>query len=148
MGLIEEYHLGLLPNLLVNWEQVFGKDQFYTLLEYLMMHGSPATRLSPNPAQLILEAPSENITPDSISNYSIGEYFKKYKTKMFISIKRSWFGQVSQTEHQRAKGIIQWSLSKPWVYATISGNPRSGCKQEISDSDRRSVYYLMAEKIR
>lgn len=143
---IEEYHLNI-SSQKISWKDLFHEQQFFVLLEYLMMRGSPSTGLSPNPAELILEAPSFDLDEKSISIFSFKDYFAKYHEKIFFRIKRSWFGQTSETEHNRARSIMSKFDNQPWVYKTIAGNPQSW-RPEVDVSDRKTVYYLMIEKNR
>lgn len=143
---VERFHRGLLNRRNRPWEDFFKEDDFKSLLEFLMMKGSPNVGLSHHPAEFILEAPPLNISANSISLYTFDEYFNKYKQDFKIAIRRQWVGQASNSEHGRALGLVRKLGNAPWVYKDIAGEPRTGWRSNFSKEARRTVYFLMIEK--
>ena len=130
-------------------KNIFSEDEFQLLLNHLMMEvgrGLKTLDATLRP-QFILEAPKENINANNISFYSFDEYFHKYKKYLKIAIRRSWIGQASKHEHGRAFGLNKIPSNKPWVFESISGEPDTGWNPNIPVSERRTVYYIMFEKI-
>ena len=125
-----------------HFTEAFNTNDFYQLLKYLMMQGSPNLGKSDYPANYILTAPSCNINSTNISCLTFDEYFKLYSSNIFISLRRQWVGQSSSTEHTRATGLAAKSENLPWVFKTISGNPRTGWLSEtvFPKSSRKTVY--------
>lgn len=143
---VERFHEGLLSRRNRPWEDFFKEGDFKSLLEFLMMKGSPNVGLSHHPAEFILEAPPLNISVTSISLYTYDEYFDKYKRNFKIAIRRQWIGQASNSEHRRALGLAQKPGNAPWVYEDIVGEPRTGWRSDFPKEARRTVYFLMIEK--
>lgn len=129
------------------WQSFFTENQFKSLLKYLMMTGSPNLGNSSYPAEFILEAPKTIREKDDISVYTFDEYFNAYKDRLFISIRRSWYGQASKSEHGRASSLMKKPGNEGWIFDTVSGKPRSGWKTEINPEERRTVYVCMIEKV-
>ena len=82
----------------------------------------------------------------SISLYTFGEYFERYKRDFKIAIRRQWIGQASDSEHGRALGLVKKPGNAPWVYEDIVGKPRSGWRSNFPKEAMRTVYFLMIEK--
>jgi hypothetical protein len=143
---IIKFHQGLLPNRNLPWQKFLSEKDFKTLLNYLMMGGSPNIGNSLHPAEFILEAPAINISIPSIFIYSFDEYFNTYKEKFQIAIRRQWVGQGSNSEHQRALGLSSKPGNLPWVFNEVVGTPRSGWRDNLDAVDRKTVYFLMIEK--
>jgi len=143
---VERFHQGLLDRRSRPWEDFFTEDDFKSLLEFLMMKGSPNVGLSLHPAEFILEAPPSNISVNSVSLYTFEEYFEKYKRDFKIAIRRQWVGQASDSEHGRALGLVQKPGNAPWVYKDIVGEPRTGWRSNFPKEAMRTVYFLMIEK--
>lgn len=130
----------------VDWALVFqNQNDFYKLLEHLMMQGSPSSGLSAFPAELILEAPAFNISEPELKVFTFEEYFQANRSKLKISIRRQWVGQDS-SEHNRAVSIASNPGNAPWVFDGVSGTPRSGWKLDVPASERKTVYFLMISK--
>lgn len=143
---VERFHQGLLDRRSRPWEDFFQEDDFRSLLEFLMMKGSPNVGLSLHPAEFILEAPPSSISVNSVSLYTFEEYFEKYKRDFKIAIRRQWVGQASDSEHGRALGLVQKPGNAPWVYKDIVGEPRTGWRSNFPQEAMRTVYFLMIEK--
>jgi len=143
---VERFHQGLLDRRSRPWEDFFTEGDFKSLLEFLMMKGSPNVGLSQHPAEFILEAPPSNISVSSVSLYTFEEYFNKYKRDFKIAIRRQWVGQASDSEHGRALGLVQKPGNAPWVYKDIMGEPRTGWRSNFPKEAMRTVYFLMIEK--
>lgn len=143
---VERFHQGLLDRRSRPWEDFFQEDDFRSLLEFLMMKGSPNVGLSLHPAEFILEAPPSSISVNSVSLYTFEEYFEKYKRDFKIAIRRQWVGQASDSEHGRALGLVQKPDNAPWVYEDIVGEPRTGWRSNFPKEAMRTVYFLMIEK--
>ncbi len=140
--LIINFHQGRFSSRDRHFKEAFNTKDFYQLLKYLMMQGSPNLGKSDYPANYILTAPSCNINSTNISCLKFDEYFKMYSSNIFISLRRQWVGQSSSTEHSRATGLAAKSENLPWVFKTISGNPRTGWLSEtvFPKSSRKTVY--------
>ena len=143
-----KFHRGLLDKRNRPWEDFFSKKDFKSLLKFLMMDGSPNYGFSAHKAELILEAPAICNTSDDISVYTFDEYFAKYENKFKIAIRRQWVGQSSDSEHKRAVSLKNKEGNAPWVFNDIVGTPRTGWRKEFPESERRTVYFLMIEKVR
>ena len=74
------------------WQTFFSETEFKDLLHFLMMIGSGNMKVSSYPAELILEAPKNIISNESINVYTFDEYFEKYKNNISIAIRRGWIG--------------------------------------------------------
>ncbi len=143
--LIKLMHDGLLGSRARIWEEFFLQEDFYLVLRHLMLIGSPA-RISQHPATLILTAPPKIRADSEINVYTFDEYFEKEKDNLRISIRRQWVGQTSQSEHRRALSIASDPRNAPWVFDTISGEPRSW-RADFPEEQRKTVYFLMIEKL-
>jgi hypothetical protein len=153
---VRRFHEGELPTRSRPWEDFFTESDFKTLLEYLMMKGSPNLGLSKHPAKFILEAgelsgfslrtmqASDNW---EINVYTFEEYFSKYKYDIKVGVRRQWYGQKSNSEHGRAAGLIKKPGNEPWIFNNVVGTPRDGWRKEIPESERKTVYFLMLEKL-
>ena len=130
------------------WQNIFSEDQFYIVLKYLMMYGSPNYGDSSHPADFILDAPAYGISEHNISVMTFDEYFSRNREKFMIALRRQWIGQNSNSEHGRATSLANKPGNEAWVFKTISGSPRSGWRTSVAEEDRRTVYFLMLEKIR
>jgi hypothetical protein len=130
------------------WNSFFSETEFKSLLHFLMMEGSPNKGFSNDPAKLILEGPRTIISPQSISVYTFEEYFDKYKEKFVIAIRRQWVGQKSKSENSRAKGLAKKTENAPWIFDSVVGQPTTGWDEVTPVSERRTVYFLMIEKVR
>lgn len=143
---VERFHQGLLDRRSRPWEDFFTEDDFKSLLEFLMMKGSPNVGPSQHPAEFILEAPPSSISVSSASLYTFEEYFNRYKRDFKIAIRRQWVGQASDSEHGRALGLVKKPGNAPWVYKDIVGKPRTGWRSNFPKEAMRTVYFLMIEK--
>lgn len=144
---VDAFHQGLLDTRNRPWRNIFNEDDFKLLLRYLMMQGSPNKGNSSHPAALILEAPKVIQSPQQIHTYTFEEYFAQYSNSLMISIRRQWIGQGSDSEHKRARGLARKNGNLPWVYKDIMGEPSSGWMSGFPSQDRRTVYFLMIEKV-
>jgi hypothetical protein len=129
-----------------SWASFFTESEFKQLLEFLMLKGSPNYDLSQHPAELILEAPKQITSSRDLKVYTFDEYFDKYKNAIKIAIRRSWVGQVSKTEHGRAKSISKQADNLPWVFNEVMAEPPTGWRDSFPSSERKTVYYLMILK--
>lgn len=146
---VQNFHEGLIDEGRNRpWNKFFSENDFGALLKHLMLVFNPNKGFSKNPAQFILEAPSTSINAENIQIYSFEEYFNKYKANFKIAIRRSWIGQDSKSENGRAKSISKKLGNIPWVFENVSGVPKSGWMDGIDESQRKTVYYLMLEKVK
>lgn len=129
------------------WRDSFSEEDFYKLLEYLMMKGSPNVGISKHPAEYVMEAPTRISSGRDIDVYTFKEYFDKYKDHFKVSIRRSWLGQKSGSEHGRARSLISKPGNLPFVFDTVSGKPNTGWREECPKDARRTAYYLMLSKV-
>jgi hypothetical protein len=143
-GLIRKFQNGEFESRDRHWSEGFNESDFISLLEFLMMKGSPNLGLSAHPADYILTAPQRNITPSKMSCVTFKEYFAQYKDLIFLSLRRQWVGQSSCSEHKRATGLVNKVDNVPWVFKEIVGSPRTGWKpeSEFPLKDRRTVYMI------
>lgn len=142
--LINNFHSGNFESRDRHWSEGFDQSDFTSLLEFLMMKGSPNLGTSSHPADYVLTAPKSNITPNKIYVDTFEEYFKKYSDVIYISLRRQWIGQSSNSEHNRAVGLANKKENAPWVYPTIVGSPRTGWRpsSEFPVDKRRTVYMI------
>ena len=59
-------------------------------------------------------------------------YFEKYKNNLKIAIRRVWYGQASNSEHGRAKSLMNKEGNASWVINRVSGMPKIH-RQQIAD---------------
>lgn len=150
---VNNFHDGIVRGRSRPWTELFTNEDFKNLTKFLMMTGSPNNGLSNHPAEFILEAPSTNINIQNVAVYNFDEYFEKYKNNFRIALRRQWIGQSSDSEHGRALGIAAKKDNLPWVFESIKGSPRKSLKSgkiwrdEVGESERRTVYMLFIEKI-
>ncbi|WP_238917707.1 hypothetical protein [Clostridium sp. YIM B02555] len=144
---IHQLHNGQIRGRNRSWNDFLSEDNFKIILKYLMMTGSPNIGNSMYPASLILEGPKDLTSTIDISVFTFDEFFHKYKDKIKIAIRRSWYGQASDTEHNRASGLMSKPGNERWVFNTISGKPR-GWRDSIPPNKRKTVYYCMIEKVK
>jgi len=150
---VKKFHNQELSRRNRNWKDFFSEGEFKQLTEFLMMKGAPNVGISSHSAELILEAPASGITTDNINVYVFDEYFDTYKDKFKLAIRRQWYGQASESEHGRARGLMRKPDNAPWVFNDVVGEPnihKSGkrWRPEILEKDRKTVYFLMIEKER
>ncbi len=143
---VNSFHLGHLDRRNRCWADFFLENQFRSLLEFLMMKGSPNVGLSNAPAEFILEAPHSEISLENINVYTFEEYFSKYKSQFKIALRRQWVGQKSNSEHNRALSLLKKAGNAPWIYHDVSGCPRTGWRVNFPAEQRKTVYFLMIEK--
>jgi len=148
---VENFHNGRIEGRNRHWQDFFNENAFKSLLKYLMMEGSPNVQISAHPAEYILEAPSRNISGTNINVFMFDEYFDTYKSMLKIAIRRSWYGQTSESEHKRASGLMRKPENATWVFDDVAGEPavhESGTRwrADVLPVDRKTVYFLMIEK--
>lgn len=140
-----KYHQGERDDRNIKWNDIFKRRDFYDILKYLMMTGYPKKE-SEYKAKFILEAP-KNIKDDkNIKLYIFDEYFNEFQDKIVLSIRRQWVGQKSNSEHKRALGLSKKKDNEPWVFKSIVGQP-SGWRDDFLEDERKTVYFLMIEKL-
>ncbi len=147
---VRRFHTGGYETRSRPWTELFLEEDFRTILEYLMMKGSPKMGLSKHPARYIMNAGLVTTKPTEqwqIDIYSFDEYFKKYRDNFTVGIRRSWYGQKSESEHGRAKGLISKPGNAPWVFDNVSGIPKDGWRNDVQVEERKTVYYLMFETL-
>lgn len=151
---IDNFHWNRIKGRNRPWNEIFEESNLYKLLKFLMMDGSPNYGYSQNRAELILQAPLVDIDNNNIDIFTFDEYFNKFKDDLKIAIRRSWIGQSSDGEHNRAVGLAKKEDNRKWVYESISGSPRRSqttgkiWRDDVDPSDRRTVYYVSIEKSR
>ena len=144
---VKLFHQGRLSRRNRPWKDFFDESDFGKLLEFLMMKGSPNLGVSKHPAELIFEAP-QHFLDGRISVYSFDEYFSKYKETFKIAIRRQWVGQASRSEHSRAVSLAKKTGNAPWVFEDVAGYPNSGWRPGFPKNLRKTVYFLMIEKVK
>ncbi|HHP7231968.1 MAG TPA: hypothetical protein ACFCUY_14060 [Xenococcaceae cyanobacterium] len=143
---VNKFHQGQLTTRNVPWTNFLSEQEFKTLLEFLMMKGSPNLGFSKYPAQYIVEAPKKDINQNNINLYSFSEYFDLYKNNLSIAIRRQWVGQSSNSEHNRALGLSKKPDNFSWIFHEVVREPRSGWRDNFPTNERKTVYFLMIEK--
>ena len=149
---VTKFHNGELDSRDRDWEGFLSEEDFKSILKHFMLEGSAITGDSKYPAEYILEAPYNPTQDNEIEVYSYDEYFAKYKDFFKISIRRVWFGQISNSEHHRAKGLIKKAENSRWVFNNVSGVPNQKSngerwRKDIQEKDRKTVYFLMLTKV-
>jgi hypothetical protein len=143
---VQEFHEGKIPTRNRPWESFFEQQDFEKMLEFLMMKGSPNLGLSKHPAEYILQA--ENyLNCWHIDVFTFNEYFRKYKDFFRIAIRRQWIGQDSKSEHTRALSLAKKNGNMQWIYDNVVGVPSSGWMLNFPIVRRKTVYFLMVEKL-
>ena len=129
------------------WRDFFTEEDFRTMLELLMLKRSPNYGISDHPAKLILEAPETILSENTVQVSTFQEYFEKNKDQFKISIRRVWYGQGSDSEHNRAIGLMKKPGNRPWVFDSVAGTPHSGWRTSIPESERKTIYLLFISKV-
>jgi len=145
---VSDFHSGTVAKRNRDWSDFFSQAEFYNLMNFLMMKGSPNQGMSNNPGDYILEAPRLGFSINNVIIRTFDEYLNHYIHNFKIAVRRSWIGQDSKSEHGRALSISRKAGNSNWVFSTISGTPGSGWQSNFPVSDRKTVYYLMIEKTR
>ncbi|NJR40184.1 MAG: hypothetical protein HC781_16860 [Leptolyngbyaceae cyanobacterium CSU_1_4] len=149
---VNKFHQGLLPKRNQPWQNLFSEEDFKTLIQFLILKGSPNLGISSHPAEFILEAPQTIAEADELLLWTFEEYFEQYKSKLEVAIRRQWVGQESDSEHSRAVGIASKSENLPWVFDDVVGQPKphkttqKRWRDGLLEADRKTVYFLMIEK--
>lgn len=151
---VDNFHNGKLSSRSRPWKELFTEEQFKTLTKFLMMDGSPNLGISNNKAEFILTSSKIIKNDDDIDVYTFDEYFETFKNDLTFSIRRVWFGQSSNSEHKRAKGLMKNPGNQEWIYETISGEPRASnttgkkWRDEVPKKERRTIYIIFVEKVK
>jgi hypothetical protein len=148
---VTKFHKGELESRDRVWASFLSETDFKTILKYFMLVGS-ASGDSKYPAEYILEAPYNPVDDKDIEVCTFDEYFEKYKDLYRISIRRVWYGQASNSEHSRAKGLMKKSDNLKWVFDDVSGEPGpkpdgEKWRKNIPEKDRKTIYFLMLTKV-
>ena len=114
-----------------------AKRAFANCFAHIVEHG-----VSENKAEYILSAPAVISSDRDIECLTFDEYFEKYKNIFYISLRRVWRGQDSNSEHRRAVGLCSKAGNSPWCFKSISGEPRSGWMSSYPSSNRMTAYIL------
>lgn len=130
------------------WSLFFNMNQFLQLLEFLMLKGSPNLGISPHQAEFILESTSPINSVEDIRLFTFRDYFEKFSESIKVAIRRQWIGQKSNSESKRAVGLAKKEGNLPWVFRDVSGQPSTGWNESIPEENRRTVYFLMIEKVK
>ena len=127
----------------IKWNTIFSQDEFYQILNFLMMRGYADLKESLHPAELILVAPkiTEMSNVNEVTLLSFSEFFDNYKENIVIAARRIWLGSKSNIENKRAKSMLKSIDNQSWVYEKISGAPRSWDPQ-FPIHDRKEIFYL------
>lgn len=150
---VNKFHLGEIKRDVPVGQIFFDDNDFKKILNFLMLDGSPNLGISSFPASHILIAPKKVEESSAIQVFDFKSFFETYSTNIFASIRRSWFGQESQSEHERAKQIMADKENLPWVFDDVSGSPREhkttkkAWRDEVLPTDRKTVYYVMLQLI-
>ena len=128
----------------VNFTEIMDVDNFYIILRYLMLEGSPM-KPSKSKAELILINNKKISTDDDISIFTFDEFFQIFKSRISFAIRRVWHGQKSSSEGKRAQSIISNADNSPWVFNDVKGEPRTGWNSEILPKNRKTCYLVFIE---
>jgi len=147
-----KFHRGELESRDRNWSEFLTESDFKSILEYFMLRGSATRGDSKFPAEYILEATVNPSQDSDIEVFTFDDYFDKYKNSFKISIRRVWYGQISNSEHRRAKSLIKKPENLIWVLNEVAGEPSPNSKGErwrmnIQEKERKTVYFLMLTKV-
>ncbi len=143
---VDNFHNGINSSRSRPWRNIFTLQDFTIILQYLMMKGSPNLRESSFPAQYIIEGkPKLNVNSD-LKLFTFEEYLETYQDNLFVAIRRCWYGQSSKSEHNRAMSLMKKSGNTKWIYDNVSGTPKGEWRDNIAESDRKTVYYISIEK--
>jgi hypothetical protein len=129
---------------------VMTKEQFNAVLKYLMLEGSPKKR-SKFTAEFILVSKNKISSPNDLKIFNFEEYLNENSLVHNFARRRSWYGQSSDTEHKRAKGLLKAKNNKQWCFSDVSGLPNlhektnKRWREEIPEAERKTCYYLMIE---
>lgn len=140
--LIDDYHHGKIDRNR-HWSEAFSESEFKSLLHFLMMEGSPRFGFSDHPAKYILTAPVGFTSEHDLSFLTFDEFFEGNKDDVYLTLRRQWLGQSSQSEHNRCKSIIANEENAPWVYSTISGSPASWLPETVFPAEKRRTVYMV-----
>lgn len=133
------------------YSDIMTNEQFKILLKYLMLDGSPKTK-SQFPAQYILKSKKKIFSTGNLQIFNFEEYFNKYSSVNIFRTRRCWYGQESNSEHNRAKGLLKWTDNKPWCFDDVSGLPdlhkktNKRWRDEITVSQRKTCYLIFIEE--
>ena len=150
-NMVDKFHNTKITNRARPWNECFDENDFKLLLEFLMMKGSPNKGRSRHTADYILEAPKKITKNGQISIFEFNDYFESYKNNLKISIRRCWYGQASNSEHNRATSLMKKEENLKWVYCNVSGEPKMNktahkkWRDDIEVYNRKTVYFLMIE---
>lgn len=144
---INSFHNGQIEGRSRQWTDFFIEMDFKNLVKFLMMEGSPNYGRSTHPANFILEANSPCLSDLDINVYTFDEYFSAYSNNLKVAFRRQWVGQKSTSEHRRASGLARKQGNAPWVFDDVVGKPRTGWNTNFPKENRKTVYFLMIEKV-
>lgn len=131
--------------------EVMKREQFNILLKYLMLEGSPKEK-SKFPAKYILNSKKRISLLGDLKIFSFEDYLNEFSLSHVLRMRRSWYGQESESEHKRAKGLLKTVDNKPWCFDNVSGLPNAHLKtnkrwrDDVPEAERKTCYYLMIEK--
>jgi hypothetical protein len=128
----------------VDFIEIMDTDDFYIILKYLMLEGSPM-KTSKSNAELILINNKKISSDNDISVFTYDEFFDVFKNRISFALRRVWYGQKSSSEGKRAKSIISNADNSPWVFNDVKGEPRTGWDSEILPKDRKTCYLVFIE---
>jgi hypothetical protein len=144
-NIINQYHISngdMIRN--VDFIEIMDTDDFYIILKYLMLEGSPM-KTSKSNAELILINNKKISSDNDISVFTYDEFFDVFKNRISFALRRVWYGQKSSSEGKRAKSIISNADNSPWVFNDVKGEPRTGWDSEILPKDRKTCYLVFIE---
>lgn len=150
---VDDFHNKIIKKRSRPWRNLFSETDFKSLVKFLMTQASPNLGISSHPAEFILEAPATGICEANVEVFTFDEYFAEFSDNLFFAIRRQWVGQSSDSEHNRASGLVKKVGNEKWVYNTISGQPRISkttgkrWRDDVAEADRRTVYIIFVEKV-
>ncbi len=129
---------------------VMTKEQFNAVLKYLMLEGSQKKK-SKFTAEYILVSKNKIYSSKDLKIFNFEEYLNENSLVHNFARRRSWYGQSSDTEHRRAKGLLKTKENEQWCFSDVSGLPdlhektNKRWRDEIPEAERKTCYYLMIE---
>jgi hypothetical protein len=121
-----------------------SKENFYKVIKYLMLEGSPNLGETEFAAEMILISKKKINKVEDLTIYTFNEFFDKFSNQFSFAIRRHWYGQKSNSEHKRAISILKNKDNEPWCFEESVGTP-DGWREDIAKKDRKTVYTLSIE---
>jgi hypothetical protein len=123
---------------------VMTKKNFFKVIKYLMLKGSPNLGETEFTAEMILVSKKKINKVEDLTIFTFNEFFDKFSNQFSFAIRRHWYGQESNSEHKRAVSILKNKDNEPWCFEDSVGTP-NGWRKDVAEKDRKTVYTLSIE---